>query len=308
MTTDQTEDATRVLDESASEAPSGMSITDHLRELRSRVVKSALAVLVGTVVGWIFYDQIFAILRAPIDSVIASAQSADKDVKLVVTGVTQAFTLQLQVSAVAGVILASPVWIYQMWRFITPGLRKREKLWTFAFVGAAVPLFLTGVFLSYWVLPKALDLLLGFTPSGVANYMPIDTYLSFFTRMVVIFGVGFLTPLILVALNIVGVLTGKRLASWWRFIIFAVFVFAAVATPTGDPITLLELALPILLLVGLALGFCFLNDKRRARRRAEPEYSDWADDETSPLGVSQPGGGEVSSTQSGAGDDQPTPL
>lgn len=277
-----------------------MSITDHLRELRSRVVKSALAVLVGTVVGWIFYDQIFAILRAPIDSVIASAQSADKDVKLVVTGVTQAFTLQLQVSAVAGVILASPVWIYQMWRFITPGLRKREKLWTFAFVGAAVPLFLTGVFLSYWVLPKALELLLGFTPSGVANYMPIDTYLSFFTRMVVIFGVGFLSPLILVALNIVGVLTGKRLASWWRFIIFAVFVFAAVATPTGDPITLLELALPILLLVGLALGFCFLNDKRRARRRTEPEYSDWADDETSPL--------PVSSTESGAGDDQPTPL
>ncbi|MDZ7576763.1 MAG: twin-arginine translocase subunit TatC [Candidatus Nanopelagicales bacterium] len=300
MTTDQTEDATRVRDESASEAPSGMSITDHLRELRSRVVKSALAVLVGTVVGWIFYDQIFAILRAPIDSVIASAQSADKDVKLVVTGVTQAFTLQLQVSAVAGVILASPVWIYQMWRFITPGLRKREKLWTFAFVGAAVPLFLTGVFLSYWVLPKALELLLGFTPSGVANYMPIDTYLSFFTRMVVIFGVGFLSPLILVALNIVGVLTGKRLASWWRFIIFAVFVFAAVATPTGDPITLLELALPILLLVGLALGFCFLNDKRRARRRTEPEYSDWADDETSPL--------PVSSTESGAGDDQPTPL
>lgn len=261
----------------------GMTLPEHLRELRSRVLKSALAIIAGSIVGWIYYQDIFAILREPIDQVVANAQNQGQDVKLVITGVAQAFTLQVKVSAVFGVIVSSPVWIYQFWRFVTPGLHKNEKRWTIAFVGIAVPLFLGGVALAYYVLPKGLELLFGFTPDNVANYLPVDTYLSFFTRMVVVFGVGFLAPLILVALNLVGVLSGKKLLSSWRIIIFSVFVFAAVATPTGDPITMLELAAPILLMVMLALAFCFINDRRRARRDPESDYSVWSDDETSPL-------------------------
>lgn len=264
--------------------PTGaMTIGQHLRELRSRTLKSALAILVGSVVGWIYYQQVFEVLRYPINDIVSEAQSQGADVKLILTGVAQAFTLQLQISATVGVIIASPVWIYQMWRFITPGLRRHERMWAYFFVGTAVPLFLGGVATAYWVLPKALAVLFGFTPENVPNYVPVDTYLSFFLRMCLVFGIGFLAPLVLVALNLVGVLSGKRLAGAWRVIIFSVFLFAAIATPTGDPINLALLAGPIFILVGLALTFCFLNDRRRAARSEEPGYDSWQDDETSPI-------------------------
>lgn len=262
---------------------SDMTIGNHLRELRARVLRSVIALVVGTIIGWIYYNQIFELLAQPINEVIEQARAEGRDVQLVITGVGQAFTLKLQIASMAGVIIASPVWIYQMWRFVTPGLRDNERRWSMIFVALAVPLFLFGVVLSYLVLPRALNVLFEFTPDGVANYLGIDTYLSFFTRVVMIFGVGFLTPLLIIGLNIFGILTGKTLLSWWRVIIFAVFVFAAIATPTGDPVTMLELALPILILVGGALAFCFINDRRRAKKATEPNYNSWADDELSPL-------------------------
>lgn len=260
-----------------------MTLAQHLRELRNRLLKSGLAIAAGMVIGWIYYDQIFAALREPVDQVITQANAEGKDVKLIISGVAQAFTLKIKIAAMAGLILASPVWLFQLWRFITPGMHRHERRWAYGFVAVAVPLFFGGVLLAYWVLPKGLLLLFGFTPENVANYVSVDAYLSFFVRMVVIFGVGFLTPLIIVALNLVGVLSGRKLAKWWRGIIMGVFVFAAIATPTGDPITLLELAAPILILVGFALVFCFINDRRRARRRTEPDYAAWSDDQTSPL-------------------------
>lgn len=258
-----------------------MSLPDHLRELRSRLVKSALAILLCAVVGWIFYPQIFAFLAEPINQVVAEARAAGRDVTLTITDVGGAFTLQIKVALIAGVIMASPVWIYQLWRFVTPGLHRHEKRWALGFVAIAVPLFLAGVVLAYVVMPGALAILFDFTPQSVANFLPVDAYLSFFTRLVLVFGVGFLTPLLLVALNMFGVLTGKTLAKAWRFIIFGVFVFAAIATPTADPVNLMMLAVPILLLVGAALAFCFINDRRRAKRTVD--YSQWGDDETSPL-------------------------
>ena len=264
-------------------AAASMSLPDHLRELRSRVLKSALAITIGTVIGWIFYQQIFDFLAQPINEVVAQARAQGREVTLTITDVAGAFTLQMKVALVAGIILASPVWIYQLWRFITPGLHKNERRWALLFAGIATPLFLAGVVMAYVVLPGALEILFDFTPASVANYLPVDAYLSFFTRLVLVFGVGFLTPLLIVALNLFGVLTGKTLLGWWRGIIFGVFVFAAVATPTADPINLMLLALPILILVTAALVFCFLNDRRRAKRNDESEFNQWADDETSPL-------------------------
>ena len=260
-----------------------MTLAEHLRELRGRVIKSALAVVVGAIIGWIYYAQIFDFLRAPVDDVVGELRAQGHDVQLVITGVAEAFTLQVKVACITGVILAAPVWIYQLWRFVTPGLHKHERRWAYAFLVTAVPLFFAGVALAYILLPAGLKILFGFTPDNVANFLPVDAYLSFFTRMVVLFGVSFLTPLFIIMLNLVGVLSGKRLASWWRGIVFGIFLFAAVATPTGDPITMLELALPIFALVGLALLFCCVNDKRRAKRGLEPDYDKWGDDETSDI-------------------------
>ena len=261
-----------------------MSLGEHLRELRSRLVKSGIAVVLGMVVGWIIYPQTFRFLSAPFEGAVQQAQDQGRDVTLALTGVTDPFVLQLQVAAITGILLAAPIWLYQLWRFVTPGLHKHEKKWGIAFVVVATPLFFSGAVLAYVVLPLGLEILLGFTPENVENIVSVDRYLSFFLRVIIVFGIGFLIPLLIVTLNFAGVLSGKRLASWWRWIVFLTFVFAAVATPTGDPINLILLAGPILILVMGAVGIALLNDRRRAKRKGvEPDYQSWDDDETSPL-------------------------
>ncbi|MCB0897312.1 MAG: twin-arginine translocase subunit TatC [Actinobacteria bacterium] len=260
-----------------------MPLREHLRELRRRLVISLAAIAVGAVVGWIYYTPIFDVISQPIQDVVDQAAAEGRDVRLVVAGVTDAFMLQVKVAALSGVVLASPVWIYQLWAFVTPGLHAKERRWVYLFVVISVPLFLGGVVLAYVLMPKGLEVLLGFTPQNVGNYLPVDRYLSFFLRMVIVFGIGFLTPLFIVGLNMLGILSGKRLAQAWRYIIFGVFVFAAVATPTGDPITMMLLATPVLLLVGGAVVFSLLNDRRRRRNGAEPDYDQWDDDEVSPI-------------------------
>lgn len=261
-----------------------MPLTEHLRELRSRLVKSGLAIGVGMVIGWIYYTDLFAWLSAPFMGAVDEARAQGREVTLALTGVADPFVLQMQVAAVAGLVLSSPVWLYQLWRFVTPGLHGHERRWALGFVAVAAPLFFGGVYLAYTVLPLGLEVLLGFTPDNVENIVSVDRYLSFFLRTVIVFGIGFLVPLLIVLLNFAGVLTGKRLISWWRWIIVGVILFAAVATPTGDPINLLLLAGPILILVAIAVGVCLLNDRRRARRAGtEPDYSALDDDEISPL-------------------------
>ena len=261
-----------------------MPLVEHLRELRSRLVKAGIAIVLGMVIGWIYYDDIFAWISAPFEAVVAQAQAEGREVTLALTGVADPFVLQLQVSAVTGLLLSSPFWLYQLWRFVTPGLRKNERRWAVGFVAAAVPLFALGVALAYLVLPYGLEILFGFTPQNVENIVAVDRYLSFFIRMVIVFGVGFLAPLMLVLLNFAGVLTGKKLLSWWRWIIFAVCIFSAVATPTGDPINMLLLAAPIMLLMTIAILVCLANDRRRARKLGpDQDFESWDDDEPSPL-------------------------
>lgn len=264
-----------------SSAQGAMTLTEHLRELRSRLVKAGIAIAIGMVIGWVFYDQLFAWLSAPFNSVVDEARASGHTVVLALTGVADPFVLQMQIAAVAGILISSPVWLYQLWRFVTPGLHKHERRWAIGFVLVAVPLFALGVSLAYVLLPYGLQVLFGFTPDGVENIVSVDRYLSFFIRMVLIFGVGFLVPLFIVLLNFAGVLTGKRLVSWWRWIILSVFLFAAVATPTGDPINMLLLAGPILLLVVMAIGVSLMNDRRRGKNQVD--FNEWDDDELSPL-------------------------
>ncbi len=272
----------------------------HLRELRSRLFKAFLAIAVGAVVGWVFYDPLFEFLKSPVQRIVDDAQRQGLDLRLVLTGVTQAFTLQVRVSVMAGVVLAAPVWIYQLWAFVTPGLHRHERRYAFAFLAAAVPLFFAGIAVAFLVLPKGMALLFGFTPEGVGNYLPVDTYLSFLIRTVLVFGLGFLLPVFIVGLNLVGVLSADNLRNTWRWTVLGVFLFAAVATPTGDPITMALLALPILVLMGVAFVIAYLNDRRRARRSDEPDYDALDDDAASP--IDRPDEIEAPSTV----DDEPT--
>ena len=266
-----------------SVASTAMPLTEHLRELRSRLVKSGIAILIGMAVGWLYYAQLFEWLSAPFMGAVEAAREEGREVTLALTGVTDPFVLQLQVAAVTGLVLSAPVWLYQLWRFVTPGLHKHEKRWALGFAAAATPLFLAGIALAYTVLPLGLEVLLGFTPNNVENIVSVDRYLSFFIRTVLVFGVGFLLPLLIVLLNFAGVLSGARLLSWWRWIIIGVILFAAIATPTGDPINLLLLAGPILLLVSIAVGIALLNDRRRRRKPGAIDYSSFDDDEMSPI-------------------------
>jgi sec-independent protein translocase protein TatC len=273
-------------DSSVAGGPAAMPLSDHLRELRSRLVKSGIAVLVGMVIGWVYYPELFEWLSAPFMGAVDQARAEGRDVTLALTGVADPFVLQIQIAAVAGIVLSAPVWLYQLWRFVTPGLHGNERRWAIGFAAAATPLFLCGVMLAYTVLPYGLEILLGFTPENVENIVSVDRYLSFFLRTILVFGIGFLVPVLLVLLNFAGVLPGRTLLGWWRWIVIGVLVFAAVATPTGDPINLMLLAGPIMVLVAIAVGVALLNDRRRARRRrraGEADYADYADDETSPL-------------------------
>lgn len=256
-----------------------MTLTGHLNELRKRLVRSALAILVATGLSWNYYSDLFAIIRKPFDDIHAHHGTAI----LALQGVTSGFSLQLRVAMASAVVLSSPIWIYQLWKFISPGLHKHERRWAYLFTSIAVPLFLAGVALAYWVMPRMLDTLFEFTPTDVQNVTSVDSYLSFFFHLTLFFGIGFLLPLILVMLNFVGLLTSERLLKSWRWLVLGSFVFGAIATPSGDPLGMTVVALPMLVLAAIALLIAWLNDKRRARRI---DFTDqWSDDDASPLPV-----------------------
>lgn len=238
-----------------------MTLLEHFRELRIRLVRSALALLIGTVAVWNQFPSTFELIREPYDSV----QDLGSSAVLALTGVTSGFSLQLRVSLAVGFVASSPIWIYQLWKFVSPGLKKNERKWAYLFTGVAVPLFICGVLLAYYVMPRMLDILFDFTPSDVENVTSVESYLSFFLHLTLFFGIGFLLPLILVSLNFAGVLTGERLKGSWRWLILGSFVFGAVATPNGDPLAMTFIALPMIALCFIAVGIALLNDGRRKR-------------------------------------------
>jgi sec-independent protein translocase protein TatC len=233
---------------------------------------------VGSVLGWIVYDRLFTAIMAPLRKM---AQERGGLVNINFGGITQPFTVQLQVALFVGVIVASPVWLFQVWGFIVPGLTKREKRTSMAFIGAAVPLFLAGCFLAAKAVPNAVEVLLGFTPQGAANLPDAALYLTFVTRFILAFGLAFLLPVFLIGLNVAHVLPARIMLKGWRVAILLIFVFAAMMTPTPDAWTMLVLAFPMVGFFFAAVGISTILDKRRARR--DPEWLKVADDEASPL-------------------------
>lgn len=262
-----------------------MPLAAHLRELRNRLLKSVLAIVVVTVVALWQYDAIAHFVTGPvIDSVGcpkgASGPRAHPCAQVVANGLLAPFTIMLKLSLTSGVVLASPVWLYQLWAFLAPGLHRHEKKYALSFVGAGVPLFLGGAYLAYAVLPTTAAALVGLTPGDWANFFPADEFIDIVTRMVLVFGLAFELPLLLVLLNFGGVLTGRRIMSWWRFMVLGITVFAALATPTGDPLVMGLLAAPIVVLYFGAVGICLFNDRRRKLGNPDAELSD---DEASEL-------------------------
>ncbi|NHC47327.1 twin-arginine translocase subunit TatC [Motilibacter aurantiacus] len=260
-----------------------MTLVEHLRELRSRLVKSLIAVVPGVVLGLVFYRPISDFLVEPMCKADVDRLDADSCGVLVANGLTAPFNTAIAIACVTGLLIASPVWLYQLWAFITPGLHKNERRWSIAFLCTSFPLFLAGAVVCYLVLPKAIDVLLSFTINDAQNLVDVNEYLNILLRLILVFGIAFEIPVFVAMLNAVGILPAKKLTQWWRGIVLGVFVFAAVATPTGDPFTMLALATPMLVLFVLAYFFCRWNDRRRLRSRGEPDYDNLDDDEVSPL-------------------------
>jgi sec-independent protein translocase protein TatC len=261
-----------------------MPLMDHIRELRNRIVKSILAIAAGMVVGFIFFHWIWAKIEAPFCKATINGMTGCHQVgdQLVINAILDPFYLRVKIAFIAGLILTCPIWLYQIWAFIAPGLYTREKRWTYTFLGTAVPLFVGGVFFGYLIMPRGLHYLLGLTPRGVANLPTVDTYLSYALLMLIGFGLCFEVPLFLVSLNMVGILTHARFKKWRRVMIFGVFVFAGIASPSPDPITMLLLAGPCVVLVEIAEVIVWYNDRRRLRLHPDP-YAGLADNELSPL-------------------------
>jgi sec-independent protein translocase protein TatC len=272
--------------------PNGqMPLMDHVRELRSRVVKALLVLVAGTGVGllpWVF-NRVWNVMVRPYShathQICTNPVHADAcrsfGYHLIVNGIFDSFSLRIEVAFIFALVVTSPLWFYQLWAFISPALYSREKRWAYMFVAAAVPLFLVGTVLAYLVMGRGLQFLLGLAPASVTVLPSISTYLSYVMAMVLGFGLTFELPLVLVLLNLARVLTHARFRKWRRVMIFAVFVFAGIATPSPDPLTMLLLAAPCVVLVEVAEIIVWANDRRVARRPGM--YDGLSDYEAAPL-------------------------
>jgi sec-independent protein translocase protein TatC len=249
-----------------------MSVLDHLRELRRRVIWVVLFVALGAVLGWYLYNPVIHFLERPYCSVDYHHRFPGNDPKhcdLIYTGVLDGFTTRLKVAVISGAVFTAPLWLYQIWAFITPGLRKNERKYTIVFIVTSTLLFVAGMSLAYVVLSKGLSVLIGSSGTGVQSLLTVNSYLSFVTLMLVVFGAAFELPLLVVMANLAGVLSGKVLKKSQRLGVFLIFTFAAVATPSTDPFTMCAMALPMVLLFEAAVLFAVVHDKRKARREAE---------------------------------------
>ncbi|MBU1801995.1 twin-arginine translocase subunit TatC [Nocardioides sp.] len=255
-----------------------MALSDHLRELRARVLKVALIIVAGGILALIFFDQVYDLVYGPITT--AKLNLPEGSNLLTSNGPGAGLLIYFKLCGFAAVVLTSPFWLYQIWAFIMPGLHARERKMSRIFVGVAGPLFLSGVFLGYVTLPKGLEILIGFNPDGLTNLVDFDDYLSFFSRTLLVFGIAFEIPLFVILLNLAGVVSGKSLAAYRPWIVIGVFIFAAVATPSADPFTMTLMAVPMVLLFGISEVICRFNDRRRAKRR---RFADLDPDSASPL-------------------------
>lgn len=251
-----------------AEAKSGrMPLLEHLREFRKRVVRSAAAISLAAVVGWFFYNEIITKLAEPVcDLALAQKTGSDSCGSLYISGVLGPLNLQIKVALLIGVIIAAPIWLYQLWAFIAPALHRKERRNSVFFFVAATPFFAAGTFLGYSILPLAIKVLFGFTPDSLANLVRFDDYLDFVMRTILVFGLAFELPVFLVTFNLIGFLSGVAILRPWRVWVFSIVLFVAAFSPTADPLSMILLAVPLILLYLLSGVFALWNDRRRAKK------------------------------------------
>ncbi len=264
-----------------------MTLVAHLTELRNRIAKALLALLIATAVSFWWYEHgLGEFIRAPycgLDPDLRYGGADSGGCGLLITDVFGGVFIRLKVAFLAGAVLSAPFWLYQLWAFITPGLKRNERRYGITFVAVSTLLFALGAVLAYLSLSAGLKLLLSLAGDGVVVALTAQDYIGFVISLLVAFGVSFELPLIAVALNLVGVLSYDVLRKSRRWIFFLTIVFAAFVTPTQDPFTMMLMAAPMIALFELAIQVARIVDKRRARRAAADHFHDVPDDQASPL-------------------------
>lgn len=242
-----------------------MSLGQHLIELRKRLVIAVIALLVGMVIAYFLTDWIIWAMTEPIRVV---AEQRGENVGLMVDTVTGAFDLRLRISFVVGIIISAPVWLWQFWAFLMPGLTRKEIRYTVGFVSAAVPLFFAGCFVGWWVMPHIVEIMATFSAEGADNLYEAKFYYDFVFKLVLVVGVSFVVPVFLVALNLAGIMSGRAILKSWRVAVLIAVGFAGLATPAADIVSMLLLAGILVVLFFAAAGLSMLFDRRRAKRVA----------------------------------------
>ncbi len=253
-----------------------MALRAHLVELRNRLLISAVAILVCTVAGWFLYPWVLDQLTAPL---LEAGKNDDRIAQLNYATLTGAIDQRVRISLWLGLILASPMWLYQAWAFVTPGLTKKERWYALGFLAAAVPLFLGGIVLAWAVLPNAVVFLVSIGQSGTSTILTADQYISFVTRTFLAFGIAFLTPVVMIALTMAGLVSARTWLKGWRLAVIVAFVFAAIASPSTDVFSMFALAVPMIGLYFMAVAITWFIDRRRVRRMGDdlgldPELDD----------------------------------
>lgn len=248
-----------------------MPFRGHLIELRKRLSWSALFILAGAVGGWFLFDPVFAILQQPI---LDLAKEENLNASVNFGTVIGALDLRIQVSIFLGVFVSSPVWLYQLWAFITPALKRREKKFTLFFLFTSVPMFLGGCAMAWVSFPTFVRTLLGFTPEGSANVISASEYVLFALRILLVFGITFVMPVVLLLLNFIGVLSAKSIIKSWRIAVLVIALVAALATPTADPMSMLLVMVPLILLYLVSAVIAMMHDRIKAKRAPKTESVD----------------------------------
>lgn len=243
--------------------PIRMPLSSHLREARTRSFRAVVALLIGVAAGYLLSDQILEIVRAPI-----TALAESRDASLNYDSITGAFDLKLKIALFAGTALSSPVWMYELFAFLAPGLNTREKKYTFGFVAASVPLFVGGCLMGFLVFPHMVELLASFASTEDSTLLQASYYVDFILKIVLATGVAFVLPVFLVMLNLLGVVPAGAIARSWRIIVVAIVLFSAIVTPAADVLSMFLVAVPMTVLFLVALLIAWLHDRREHRRAA----------------------------------------
>ena len=247
-----------------------MTLTEHLAELRVRIIRCALAVVFGVILLMAFYDQVLRFLARPYQELcedrpdLCAGSFDGSNVTFLNLDPVQGLSTRLSVATFGGIILSIPVIVWQIWKFVVPALKANEKKYAVPFMASSISLFLLGGFLAYLTLGKALEFLISWAGEDVQSTYTISSYIRLVMLMVAAFGVGFQFPVLLVSFQFVGILTPQQLFGAWRYAIVGIVVLAAVITPSGDPISLAALAVPMLLLYFIAAGVGLIAQRRRA--------------------------------------------